>query len=63
MRMQIDENFHLKTLTDVFEELPVEIVSSVVHAAALHQQLEQRDGLLSAVVIHPRHIHIIDKCN
>ena len=39
-------------LTDVPEELPVKVLAAVVQPSLLQQQLQQRDGLLRAVLIH-----------
>ena len=50
---------HRRDVEEVLHLLPVELLAAVVHAAALDEGLEQRDGLLGAVQVNLRHVEVV----
>ena len=45
----------------ILEHLPVEVLATVVHPSLLKQQFEQGYGLLGAICVYLRHVHIINE--
>mmetsp|Transcript_10708 Transcript_10708/g.17520 ORF Transcript_10708/g.17520 Transcript_10708/m.17520 type:complete len:232 (+) Transcript_10708:14450-15145(+) len=47
--------------THVSQVLPEQFLATIIHAASLHQQLEQSDRLLGAISVHQRHVQVVDE--